>query len=221
MGRMRPHLHDNLRRLLVELRRPDGGLPTSPAGPSEVEPTTLAALALDSDRDARDATLKGWGWTSDTRSFVEPTSRVLIAAKRLSPGDRRVRADATRLLREWQCYDGGWNHGVAHVLDAKLPGYAQTTAMALIALQGERGAYVDEGVEFLRDAWRREPGALTTAQALVAFRLHGIASEVRDGYGALERMAGLPAFAEKPVAVAWAALATGPDELLGSLRART
>ena len=49
--------------------------------------------------DARDPELRGWGWTGDTRSFVEPTSRVLIATKRLAPSDRRTRDDATRLLR--------------------------------------------------------------------------------------------------------------------------
>ena len=34
------------------------------------------------------------------------------------------------------------------------------------------------GIGFLRESWRREPGGLTTAQAVVAFRLHGVEDEV-------------------------------------------
>ena len=102
----------------------------------------------------------GWGWTADTRSFVEPTSRVLIAANVLTPSDELVRGEATRVLRTWQCADNGWNHGVATVLGDDLTGYAQTTAIALIALRSERAAYVRRALEFLRSHWRREAGRL-------------------------------------------------------------
>ena len=168
---------------------------------------------------ANDPRPRGWGWTADTRSFVEPTARVLIAAKRLTPGDRRLAAEGTGLLEEWQCSDGGWNHGVSSVLDAELPGYAQTTAIALVALQGENAPFVRRGLSFLRRSWPREPGAMTTAQAMIAFRLHAVAGELESGFASLGPMMRRPSFLERPVAVAWAALATGPDELLDSLRA--
>ena len=46
-------LHAELRASCAGTRRPDGGFPTSAGGESELEPTALAALALDGDRRAR------------------------------------------------------------------------------------------------------------------------------------------------------------------------
>jgi hypothetical protein len=160
----------------------------------------------------------GWGWTADTRSFVEPTSRVLIAANRLTPADAVVIGEATRLLRTWQCADHGWNHGVATVLGDDLTGYAQTTAVALIALRRERDeGFVRRGLAFLRNRWHREAGRLTTAQAQVAFRLHGVDDDVERTTATLERLLARVERAST-VGLAWSALATGPDELLEPLR---
>jgi hypothetical protein len=145
---------------------------------------------------------------------------VLIAARQLTPADRSARADAVLLLEEWQCADGGWNHGVAVVLDTKLPGYAQTTAIALIALRGERGAFVQDGLRFLRRTWQREPGGLTTAQALIAFQLHEVEDEIGPARAALEKIVSRKSLLGGTVALAWAALATGPDALLEPLRGR-
>ena len=264
-------------RRLRELRRADGGFPASVEGRSEVEPTAVAALALD-DRPAREwltsrqradggfdepdgraegpssATLAalalrgdrgrrslayavalrgrqppgsaeperrvGWGWTSDVRSTVEPTSRVLLAVKALTPSDRAVREEALRVLGERRCADGGWNYGNASVNDIDLRGYAQTTAVALIGLQGETDALVGPGLAFLRRAWREEPGGLTAAQALVAFRLHGDEREARAVRARLEELSRRPSFDERPLTVAWAVLATGPDAVLEPLRSR-
>jgi Prenyltransferase and squalene oxidase repeat len=226
-----------VRRWLLSHQRSDGGFdqqdgraggPTSAALAALVLEDASARRALDfavAHRgrplpDARDPERRGWGWTSDTRSFVEPTSRVLVAAKQLTPADRSARGDAVLLLEEWQCADGGWNHGVAVVLDTKLPGYAQTTAIALIALHGERRAFVQDGLRFLRRTWAREPGALTTAQALIAFRLHGAEDETGRARAALEKITSRKSFLGGTVALAWAALATGPDNLLEPLRGR-
>ena len=57
----------------------------------------------------------------------------------LTPDDDATRQEAVELLRARQCADGGWNFGNASVYDVDLRGYAQTTAMGLIALQhGDR-----------------------------------------------------------------------------------
>ena len=191
-----PRLHAALVRTLTSLRRPDGGLPVSVAGESEVEPTTLLALARDDRRarrwlaarqrpdggyDERDGHRDGptssalaalvlddpaaarralafaiahrglplpnaldpdrrtaWGWTDDARSLTEPTARVLLAVNVLTPEDTATRREAVELFRTRQCADGGWNFGNASVYDVDLRGYAQTTAMGLIALQ-QRG----------------------------------------------------------------------------------
>lgn len=224
---------------LVDRQRPDGGF-DEPDG-RVAGPTTaaLASLALDDAHAARRALghavahrglpppdaddperRTGWGWTDDVRSTVEPTSRVLVALKALTPGDAAVRGEALRLLRERRCADGGWNYGNASVNDVDLRGYAQTTAVALIGLQGETRELTGPAIAFLRRRWRLEPGGLTTAQALVAFRLHGVTDEVQPALDALARMADDRPFRENTVALAWAGLATGPDELLEPLTAR-
>ena len=162
----------------------------------------------------------GWGWTTDARSTVEPTSRVLAAVHVLTPADHATRAEAIRLLRERQCADGGWNYGNASVNDVDLRGYAQTTAIALVALQRGPRSLVDPGIGFLRQSWPREPGGLTTAQAVVAFRLHGVEDEVAPGLAALDQISRRPSFRGDPVALGWAVLASGPDALLAPLRSR-
>src|SRR4029079_7228939 len=173
-------------------------------------------LPLPGEGDER----QGWGWTADTRSFVEPTSRVLIAARRVAPSDREVLAEGKRLLETWQCADNGWNHGVATVLGDDLTGYAQTTAVALIALQHERSErFAAHELGFLRQRWSREAGRMTVAQAGIAFRLHGEAGEAAATANALARI-GHRAGSASTVALAWSALATGPDKLLDPLRGR-
>jgi hypothetical protein len=264
--------------VLTSLRRPDGGLPVSLEGPSEVEPTSILALAIDDDRarswlaarqrrdggyeelegrldgpttaalaalalaDAADARRAlayavarrglplpnaadperrtAWGWTGDARSLTEPTARVLLAVNALTPGDEATRREALGLLTARQCDDGGWNFGNASLYDVDLRGYAQTTAMGLIAVQNGHRAVVGRAFGFLARNWRLEPGGLTVAQALVAYRLHNRRDEVPALMAELRKIARRPSFLARPLAVAWATLATGPDTLLEPLRSR-
>ena len=97
---------------------------------------------------------------------------MLLAVNALTPDDAATRREAVGLLRARQCADGGWNFGNASVYDVDLRGYAQTTAMGLIALQQGHARVVSRAFGFLAANWRLEPGGLTVAQALVAYRLH-------------------------------------------------
>ena len=171
----------------------------------------------DEDGDGRD----GWGWTPDTYSWVEPTSRVLLATRLLRPADRVTREEAVRLLEERQCPDGGWNYGNATVNGVDLRGYAQTTATALLALLGSGSDSVDRGLTFLQGAWRDEPGGLTLAQALVVFRLTGNAASVGEVEGALADAHRRTGFLGNVLVVAWAALASAPVRRLAMFRATT
>ena len=203
-----------------------------PVGPTG---SALAALVLDGERarraidyavsrrglpppEAVDQSRRGWGWTSEARSFVEPTCRVLIASKLVPPRDASARREAVAVLGERQCLDGGWNHGIATVLDEHLPGYVQTSALALVALEGERHPFVRTGLDFLRRSWRTEPGGLTTAQVAVAFRFHGLDEDAAHVFDALATIARRRHFLDRTVGLAWAVLATGPDALLDPLR---
>jgi len=273
-------LHHSLARALRRHRRPDGGFAFSPDGPSEVEPTVvatlalgdaagrawlqarqagdgsfveldgrstqpsagaLAALALDgaSARRALEYAVAqggrlipgdngphnhlGWGWASspqDARTFVEPTARALLAVKARTPYDLRSRAAGVRMLERLQCADGGWNYGTVNVNSVDLRGYAQTTAMALLALQDEQASFARRGLHFLRRTWPDEPGGLTTAQALTVFRLFGLEADAQRAAGALAELGRRPSFASRPLTIAWAALATAPGSRLGRLRSR-
>ena len=161
-----------------------------------------------------------WGWTTDARSTVEPTSRVLIATNVLTPADAKTRREAIRLLAERQCDDGGWNYGNASVNDVDLRGYAQTTAMALIGLQGGPEALVSSGLSFLRSHWRGEPGELTAAQALLAFRLQNARADARLAVGTLHGLVRRRSAGVVPLTLAWSVLATAPPTRLDVLRSR-
>ena len=134
--------------------RPDGGFEEKDGRHDGPTSSALGALALADRRDARRALAyaishrglplpnapdperrTAWGWTVDARSLTEPTARVLLAVNALTPDDAATRREAVGLLRARQCADGGWNFGNASVYDVDLRGYAQTTAMGLIALQ--------------------------------------------------------------------------------------
>ena len=228
------------RRWLAARQRPDGGYDEHDGHRDGPTSSALAALVLDNpaaahralafaiahrglplpnapDPDRRTA----WGWTDDARSLTEPTARVLLAVNVLTPEDTATRKEAVELLRTRQCADGGWNFGNASVYDVDLRGYAQTTAMGLIALQHGDETVLARALAFLRSNWPLEPGGLTVAQSLVAFRLHGIDDALPPLHAALGEISRRPWFLKRPLAVAWAALATGPDTLLDPLRSRT
>ncbi len=227
------------REWLAAAQRPDGGFAALDGRPESPSVGALAALALD-DRRASAKALKsaiakratavgesgdgdgdgrdGWGWTADTYSWVEPTGRILLATKILNPTDAATRAEAIRILRERRCPNGAWNYGNANVNGVDVRPYAQTTAVALMALQHEPPGLVARPLRFLEARWRDEPGGLTLAQTLVALRLHGsdgVATEVGKALGVVYRKT---AFLGNTLALAWAALATAPDETLNRLR---
>ena len=92
--------------------------------------------------------------------------------------------------------------------------------MGLIALQRATRRSSRARSASCASNWRLEPGGLTVAQALVAYRLHGRRDEVPALLAELGEISRRPSFLERPLAVAWATLATGPDALLDPLRSR-
>ena len=87
----------------------------------------------------RSAGQPGVGRPTHGRSS-SPPSRVLLAVNALTPPTMRRARGSLDCFEQRQCDDGGWNFGNASVYDVDLRGYAQTTAIALIALQGAAGA---------------------------------------------------------------------------------
>ncbi len=156
-----------------------------------------------------DASKHGWAWTESTFGWVDPTARAVLALRLLRPGAPAI-DDGVGMLRDRETVGGGWNYGNRVVLGEDLPPFAQTTAAALVALQDADPTLEERGLSTLKRLWRAErDGGLTVALATAALRLHGDddadASE-RAVFDVFERSG----FMDDVVALAWAAIATGP-----------
>jgi len=124
----------------------------------------------------RNLSLKAWPWKPGTSSWVEPTAHTLVALKKVAAKNRSADlADRVRLgeseLRDVRCRDGGWNYGRPSALSVDLASYPETTALALVGLQGAADL-----APFLKDAARsasESPSPLARAWMTIALRLHG------------------------------------------------
>jgi hypothetical protein len=125
----------------------------------------------------RNLDLKGWPWKPETSSWVEPTTHALVALKKAAPKissaslAERVKLGEALLL-DVRCTDGGWNYG--NRTDGRhneLPSYPETTALALLGLQGRAdvGSAVDLGARQLREG----ASPMAAAWLNIALRLHG------------------------------------------------
>jgi hypothetical protein len=126
-----------------------------------------------------DPDLKGWAWTADAVSFVEPTSYVLVALKRLR---RQLQGaavaeridEAERMVYDRMCRGGGWNYGNSTVLEADLWPYADVTALALLALADHPGREANRrSLDALRGMLQRVNSGLSVAWATLCFSAYG------------------------------------------------
>jgi hypothetical protein len=83
---------------------------------------------------------RGWGWTPNTSSWVEPTAFALLALQE-SPAQFRPHSAGTRLrlgeglLYDRMCQDGGWDCGNPNVYGVPGIPLVNTTVWALLALR--------------------------------------------------------------------------------------
>lgn len=126
----------------------------------------------------RNLSLKGWPWKQGTSSWVEPTVHTLIAIKKAYvqlPAPElmeRIHSGEAQLL-DVRCKDGGWNYGSAWTLGEDQRSYPETTALALLGLQGR--AEARSAVDLIKRRMRDTPSSLARAWIAIALRLHGIA----------------------------------------------
>ena len=176
--------------------------------------STRARRVATSDAIPIDSSAVGWAWTVGTASWVEPTARALWALRVARPTSTAM-DDAVTLLRDRECLGGGWNYGNRLVLGVELPPFAQTTAIAMIAVHGTDPELESRGLSALRRLWRVESaGGLSLATALAAFRISGAKIESDAASAALEGLLGTPGLRDDTIALGWAALAMG-DRLMG------
>jgi hypothetical protein len=117
---------------------------------------------------AFDPALGGWPWEAGTSSWIEPTAHALMALGRaaghVEHGGLRDRMDVgKRMLLERRCRDGGWNYGNRRVLGADLPSYPETTALALMALDGHASVKWGDALNQVEREWRKSASPLARA----------------------------------------------------------
>jgi hypothetical protein len=102
----------------------------------------LARFSPEHKISAQNDSLRGWGWTPRTSSWVEPTSFALILLARVPkdarpPGADRRRELARRMLYDRMCLGGGWNCGNPMVYGVAGEALIVPTVWALLALRDE------------------------------------------------------------------------------------
>jgi hypothetical protein len=128
-------------------------------------------------KQERDISLKAWPWKPGNSGWVEPTVHALVALKlaatKLSNRELRdrVRMGEAQLL-DVRSRDGGWNYGSPAALGVDLPSFPETTALALVALQGrsDLGKAFDLALRQIGET----PSPLARAWLTIAMRLHGV-----------------------------------------------
>jgi hypothetical protein len=158
-----------------------------------------------------DADLPGWPWTAGAFGWVEPTSMAVLALRVVLPEATDAIDDGTGMLRDRECVGGGWNYGNRIVLGEELPPFAQPTAMVMLAIQTSDGDDLwHRGLATLRRLWRQEAsGGLTLAVAAAALRINDD-DDASACTAALAESFVRTRFLDDVVALAWAAIATGP-----------
>lgn len=125
-----------------------------------------------------DYSLQGWPWRPGNASWVEPTAHALVALKKAvdvapSPTLHERVAVGERLLLDRRCSDGGWNSGTKKVLGEEAVGWPETTALALLGLQGARTPQVTQSLDVARRYWRESQAPLARAWLALTLRNHG------------------------------------------------
>jgi len=168
--------------------------------------------------------LRGWAWTADAFSWVEPTGYALLALKRCTrpdggPRDARLREAETMLL-DRMCESGGWNFGNPAAFGVPIRAFPVPTAVALIALQDRRqDPRLARSIDVLRRIALAEPSMLGLGWALAALRIFGVAaSEVEQALA--RECSAVPGRDPGPdvPSLAVAALARADDDRLEALR---
>ncbi|MDQ6760839.1 MAG: hypothetical protein M3Z32_13385, partial [Acidobacteriota bacterium] len=128
-------------------------------------------------------THKGWPWRPGNASWVEPTAHALLALKKVPAAYRtrdmgwRIRQGEEMLLAR-RDRDGGWNSGNPNVMQTDLPSYPETTALAMLGLQG-RG---EHGLlELATRSLAQSKSSLANAWLSIALRCYGASFVTPEG----------------------------------------
>lgn len=130
--------------------------------------------------DQRDFSLKGWPWKPDTASWVEPTSHALVALRQAAASGLTIDSKELRqrvrlgegMLLDVRSKDGGWNYGNRTARGEDLRSYPETTAIALIGLQGRAG--LGGSIDLAKKMLGETASPLARAWLTIAMRVNGV-----------------------------------------------
>ncbi len=138
--------------------------------------TVVRLSGADTGRDLR---WQGWPWIPGTASWVEPTAHTLVALKKASAlveDDRLAQriAHGERDILGVRCRDGGWNYGNRSVYRVDLPSYPETTAVALLGLQGWNPTDLAGAIQAAERLASGPVSPLARAWLAIVLRVYGI-----------------------------------------------
>jgi hypothetical protein len=171
---------------------------------------------------SHNASLRGWGWTPGTASWIEPTAFALIAlrqapAELLPPGAERRRELGKSLIYDRMCPAGGWNCGNPVVYGVPGEPLVEPTVWALLALRDEPESEKKTlSLQWLEKNLGRSSGPGSVALAKICLDMYARAwpGDAPSLTGLYERNE----FLDNVPVMAWAALAA--DAGAGWLRAK-
>lgn len=187
---------------LAKEQSADGSLVTSPDAPGASWVTSLAILAWNgsgrhkenvkrsleflyktpgkhwkrraSDPVAHDFSIRGWPWTSDTHSWVAPTSYGLLALAAEGQSGHPCAEEAARMVMDRQLDTGGWNYGNTFVYGTRLYPQPDQTGLALCALRPHaQGDEVSRSLGYLAGEVGRIGTPLSLGWALMGLAAWG------------------------------------------------
>jgi hypothetical protein len=124
-----------------------------------------------------DVSHEGWPWRDGNATWIEPTAHALTGLKkvtryRAAEVRDRVR-DGEALILSRRCTDGGWNYGTPNMLYFDLPSYPETTALALVGLNGHAERDYPGALDLAERLRVETKSSLGRAWLQIALRCHG------------------------------------------------
>jgi Prenyltransferase and squalene oxidase repeat len=169
------------------------------------------SLARKEEISRQDDSLRGWGWTPHTASWVEPTAFALLALeqapKELLPPSASERQRLGRLmLYNRMCPGGGWNCGNPMVYGVAGDPSIPQTAWALLALRNEpRGEAQASSLQWLEKGLKGAIGIGSLALTKICLETYG--RELGNAESRFHELHGKNGLPNNVPGVAWSCLA--------------
>jgi len=202
-----PHLIESGRKRLVTNQSDNGSICVNPNNSDVWWPTPLAIIAwqgalkyaihqfraiqflLDTSGKhfrkksespvGHDTAIKGWPWTAETHSWVEPTALSLMALQVSGHGQHKRAREATDLLLNRQLPSGGWNYGNTTVFGKELRPMPEYTGVALQALAGRVGRpIIAKSLDYLKNQFKILSTPFALGWAVLALKAWGENDEI-------------------------------------------